>query len=86
MKDITYFYLQGCPHCIRADQFLQQLMEEKQEYKQIKINRIEESKNAAVASLYDYFYVPCFYVDGQKEHEGTVSLDQVKHVLEIALK
>ena len=33
---------------------------------------IEESEQPALADTFDYYYVPTFYVDGVKVHEGGV--------------
>ena len=33
---------------------------------------IEESEQPEVADAFDYYYVPTFYVDGVKVHEGGI--------------
>ena len=40
---------------------------------------------AAFADSLDYYYVPTFYVDGQKRMEGVPSLEKVRAVLDEAL-
>ncbi len=35
---------------------------------------------------FDYFKVPAFYIDGQKVHEGAITKEEVKRVLEAALE
>ena len=86
MKSITYFYLQGCPICRKADGYLAQLMEENAEYKKLDIHYIDENKNPEYCDLMDYMYVPCFYVDGINRHEGKVTKEQLQAVLDMALK
>ncbi len=84
MKEIKYFYLDYCPHCRNANLILEKLLKEDR-YKDLKINSIEESKNAELADQYDYYYVPTFYVDEVKCCEGSLTEDQIREVLENAL-
>ena len=83
MKRVQLFYLEYCPHCKRAKSYLDELFQN-EKYKDISIEWIEESKESAVANQYDYYYVPCFYVDGKKVKEGALSFEDVKEVLELA--
>lgn len=85
MKRITLFYLENCPFCKKAMAAIDEL--KKQDwYKDIEIEMIEESKQPEVADKYDYYYVPTFYIDGRKVHEGGIFPDEVKAVLEQALE
>ena len=87
MKSITYFYLGGCPYCAKADELLAQILEEKPEYKKLKIHYIDENTNPEYCDLMDYMYVPCFYVDGINTLEGrTVTKEQIESVLKKALE
>ena len=87
MKSITYFYLEGCPHCAKADRMLAQLKEENPEYSKLEIHYINENTNAEYCDLMDYLYVPCFYVDGVNRLEGrTLTKEQIQSVLDMALK
>lgn len=85
MKKVTMFYLEGCPHCKKAFKMIDVLKEKKPEYKNVQIDKIEESKNAHIAEAHDYYYVPTFYVDGVKIHEGVPSLDKIEAVLKSAI-
>lgn len=85
MKEILYFYLPSCPFCRQADKILKELMEENPEYAQLKIKQIDESRQKELADSYDYYFVPCFYVDGVKQHEGVCTKNKVKAVLDKAL-
>lgn len=85
MKKVTMFYLENCPHCRRAFGMVEDLKNKDQDYKNIEIEYIEESKNAKIASTYDYYLVPTYYVDGIKVHEGVPSLDKIENVLKRAL-
>lgn len=84
MKDVKLFYLEHCPHCRKAMTYLEELMKESK-YSDIHITKIEESKEAALAEQYDYYYVPTFYVDEVKICEGVLTKAQVQEVLERAL-
>lgn len=85
MKDILYFHLSNCPHCKKANSLLEELIKENPAYGKLSIKSVEEKQNAAMADKFDYFYVPCFYVDGKKEHEGTITKAALQAVLDSAL-
>lgn len=80
------FYLENCPHCKNATKMLHELQEKYPQYKNIEIERIEESKNVSVSSTYDYYYVPTFYVAGVKIHEGIPTVEKIENVLKKALE
>lgn len=86
MEKLTYFYLSGCPYCKRANKYLEELMEENPKYKEIEIERIEESKQVELANSYDYYYVPCFWIKEKKIHEGAATKEDIKKVLDLALE
>jgi glutaredoxin len=85
MKPITLFYLRNCPFCKKAFAYIDEL--KKQEaYKNIEINLIEESENPEIADRFDYYYVPTFYIDGIKVHEGGIFPAEVEEILKKALE
>lgn len=86
MKKIIYFYLRFCPYCRQADQYLEEVINENEELKELQIVRINEAKEAKIADSYDYYYVPCFWLDDVKVHEGAVTKEKVKEILFMALK
>ena len=59
---ITYFYLTHCPYCIKANKEIDELIKEKAACSNIEIERIEESKQAAIADRYDYSCVSSFHL------------------------
>ncbi|HNX15158.1 MAG TPA: thioredoxin family protein [Oscillospiraceae bacterium] len=85
MKELTYFYLAGCPFCRAADKMLEELETENPEFSKIPIKKIEERENAALANRYDYYYVPCFWLGTQKLHEGAAAKEKLRGILEEAL-
>jgi glutaredoxin len=86
MKEITYFYLKGCPYCRKADVLIRKLIEESPEFAAIPVTKIEESENPKIAESYDYYYVPCLWIGQEKLHEGAPTKEQMRKVLERALE
>lgn len=85
MKKVMMFYLQNCPHCKRAQKMMDELMKRNPEYQNIEIEKIEESENVKIASTYDYYYVPTYFVNGQKIHEGVPNFEKIEEVLKKAI-
>lgn len=86
MKDVLMMVMAGCPHCRRANRMLDELMEEHEEYRKIVIRKEDENVNRKLADSLDYYYVPCFFVDGKKMLEGVPTLEGVEAVLKEALR
>ena len=86
MKDVLMMILPLCPHCCRADRMLRELMEENPAYRDIPIRRVDESVEVEFANSLDYYFVPTFYVDGEKLMEGIPTVEEVKAVLDRALE
>lgn len=84
MKEIKMFMFDGCPHCKLAIECVQKLINVHPEYKQIKFTTIDEHKQPDIADRYDYYYVPTFYVDEAKIHEGHAEMSDVEYVFKIA--
>lgn len=85
MKKVKAFYLENCPHCKRAFKMIDDLKSQNSNYSQIDIEYIDESKNVQIASAHDYYFVPTFYVDGIKIHEGVPTIEKIEEVLKKAL-
>ena len=83
---VVMFMLKNCPYCKKADKYIAELCEENPKYRDIEISRIDEKENALHATKYDYFYVPSFYINEVKYHEGAASKEDVKRVLDKALE
>ena len=86
MKDLTMFYLETCPYCKRARGYMQELRDEDPKYKGIDVKMVEERQEKELADSYDYFYVPCYYVGGEKVAEGAIDKEGVKKVFDEALE
>lgn len=86
MKNVKLFYLKNCPFCKKAIGYIDALKTQYPELADVEIEMIEESEQADVANAFDYYYVPTFYVDGVKEHEGGIYPEEVEKILRKALE
>ena len=86
MKNVKLFYLKNCPFCMKAIGYIDALKAQHPELADVEIEMIEESEQADVANAFDYYYVPTFYVDGGKEHEGGIYPEEVEKILRKALE
>ena len=79
------FMFDSCPHCQLALKYLTELKNQDR-YKDLEVEMINELAQPEIADQHDYYYVPTFYVDEEKIHEGRVRMEDVQRVLDIALK
>ncbi len=86
LKKITMFTMASCPFCRIAHRWMDQVIKSNLEYNDIEIEMIDEVKSPEIANQYDYWFVPTYYIDGEKVHEGTASKKIIKRVFEQALK
>ena len=86
MKNVKLFYLKQCPFCKKAIRYIEELKAQYTELACVDIEMIEESEQADVADKFDYYYVPTFYVDGVKEHEGGIYPEEVEKILRKAVE
>ena len=84
VKEILVFELGGCPHCALARRFWRELLAEHPDWREIPVRVIDEGREPALAERYDYYYVPTFYVGGEKVHEGHAEKADVERVLRLA--
>lgn len=86
MKKVKVFYMEGCPHCRKAFRILDELKANNPEYSDIDMEYIDENKDVKAANAHDYYYVPTFFVDGVKLHEGVPTEEKIERVLIEAIK
>ena len=67
MKPVKLFYLKNCPFCKKALRYIEEAKAAHPELAEVEIEMIEESEQPGVADGFDYYYVPTFYVDGEKD-------------------
>jgi thioredoxin 1 len=80
MKKILMFTMASCPYCQNAHRWMNELLKEHPEYKEIEIEIIDEVEQPELADTYDYYYVPTYYVDGTKVHEGVPTKQIIRDV------
>ncbi|MDF2547621.1 glutaredoxin domain-containing protein [Anaerosolibacter sp.] len=84
MKSVLMFTMEACPFCKEASTWMEELKEENVKYFNIDIKKIDERRQPDIANKYDYYYVPTYYVDGEKVHEGAATKEIVRKILEKA--
>ena len=85
MKHVKMMVLEHCPHCQKAFEYINELKRENILYQNIEIEVIDEIKDEEKTRGYDYWYVPTFYVNNQKIHEGVPTKESICAVLEEAI-
>lgn len=86
MKHIKMMYLKQCPHCRKAFEMMEELKANNSAYADIEIETIEEQDEEKKTEGYDYWYVPTYFVDDVKLHEGVPTIEVLELVLKEALK
>ncbi len=81
MKTLKIFYLAKCPFCKKAFAYLDELLTENPAYREIPIEKIEESEQEELANSYDYYYVPTIYADEVKVHEAGITREELEAIL-----
>lgn len=79
-----YFCLDSCPDCQKTDRWVAEICAVMPELKPAAESflRVEESRQKELADAFDYEYVPAFFADGFKLHEGIPSKRAVLGILQ----
>lgn len=85
MAKLKLFYLPRCPFCKKALAYIDELKEENPAFKGVEIEMIDESAEPELAEKYDYYYVPTFYQNEKKVHEGGIFKEEVRNLLQSAI-
>ncbi|MFA7189376.1 MAG: thioredoxin family protein [Sphaerochaetaceae bacterium] len=85
MKKILMFYQKWCPYCRKAFDWIDELKKENHAYAAIPIETVDENAEKQRADSFDYYYVPTFYIDGKKVHEGAASKQIIEEVFKQAM-
>lgn len=86
MKPVLMFITSWCPYCKKADVMIADLKKSNPEYANIEVTVVDEELQPEISKKYDYYYVPTFYVDGVKLHEGVPTKDIIRKVFDEASK
>jgi len=81
MKHVQLFYQPGCPFCKAALRWINEVRKEEPQTEGLAIEMIDETSRPDYADQFDYYYVPTFYVDGKKVHEGICSKKIVRSIM-----
>ena len=84
MKKILMFTMASCPYCRAAHRWMDEILQEHPQYRDIPIQIIDEVQQPDIVNRYDYYFVPTYYVDGVKVHEGAATKEIVQGVYEKA--
>lgn len=85
MKHVKMMYLKSCPYCKQAFAIVEELKQQHKEYQKIEIETIEENEEPDKTQGLDYWYVPTYFVDDVKYHEGIPSKEKIEAVLKAAV-
>ncbi|MBR5795114.1 MAG: thioredoxin family protein [Erysipelotrichaceae bacterium] len=75
---LKIFYLKNCPYCKKAQKYLDI---HRPDFPNIMIQMIEESEQAELANQYDYYYVPSYFYNEEKLHEGAITEEELLNIL-----
>jgi len=85
MKKITMFTMESCPYCKAARKWMSEIFESDARYSEIPLTIIDETQEPELAAEFDYYFVPTYYLDDEKVHEGAATFDIVKKVFDDAM-
>lgn len=85
MKEILLFIMETCPHCKLARSFQEELFAAHPQWRDIPLRMVDERLEPEFANSHDYYYVPTYYVDGVKIHEGHAEKADVEKVFRAAM-
>ena len=84
-KMVRMMVLSGCPHCKKAFAIMEELKKKHPEYAAVSVEVVDEEENPDLANSLDYWYVPTFFVGGEKIMEGVPSEALIDKVFQAAL-
>lgn len=87
MKEITAFYLHGCPYCENAKKAMAELVQEKPEYGNVVVRWYEETEHPEIVRGHSYYYVPSLFIGTEKLYEAQPGqqYDEIKAYVKAAL-
>jgi len=83
---VYMFVTSWCPYCEKAFSIMEELKRENPAYSEVEIKVIDEEREPEIADKYDYYYVPTYFLNGVKLHEGIPSKKIVQSVFDKALE
>jgi glutaredoxin len=86
MNTIMMLITSWCPYCKKAASWIEEIKKENPKYADVKVKIVDEELEPSLAKQYDYYYVPTYFVNGVKIHEGATSKNQLIDAFEAASK
>ncbi len=68
--ELKMFYQPGCPYCRQAENVISRLTEAEPALASVRIRRVDETAERALAEQYDYWHVPSFFLGERKLYEA----------------
>ena len=84
MKEVILFVMRTCPYCVMANRFMKKIFKENPQYKDVPLRIVDENIERDFANRFDYYFVPTYFVDGVKLHEGVPTKEIVQEVFKAA--
>lgn len=85
MNTVIMFVTDWCPYCKKALSWMEELKAENPQYSKVDIRIIDEEKEPEATKNYSYYYVPTYFLNGEKLHEGVPTKEIVRGIFEKAL-
>ena len=85
-RHVKMMMLDTCPHCRHAFEMMDRLKAQYPEFAAVEIEMIEENREPEKTEGYDYWYVPTYFIEDIKVHEGIPTLSAVEAVFRRALE
>ena len=79
------FTMESCPYCVSARKWMEEILKADVKYTEIPLTIIDEIEEPGLAAKFDYYYVPTYYINEDKVHEGAATFEIVKKVFDGAL-
>lgn len=79
---LRLFVMPSCPYCKQVLNWMEELRAEDPRYEGVELTTINEKLQPDVANQYDYYYVPTYFIDQTKVHEGAASKEKVRKVFD----
>lgn len=70
MKNVLFIHMNGCPYCRMAQEVLDELFAAHPEYKDIPLDKVDETVNPEKLKGRNYYYVPTFFYGDDKIYEA----------------
>lgn len=83
---IQLFHFEACPYCQQVFRWMAELKNEQPALQSVEVETIDERLHPDYPAPGYYYYVPTFFVDGKKVHEGAATKAIVENVLRMGLK